>query len=58
MMISCTPKHSFSLKCQRNILKRRNSGGYLDIVKIKTKICLGYSALDNKGLSVLGTIKN
>lgn len=56
-MIARTLKHSFSLKCQSNILKRKYSGGYLDIVKIKIKRCLGSSVLDNKGISDLGTIK-
>lgn len=52
------PQSTFTLKCQRNILKRRNSGVYIGIVKIKIKTCLGYSALDNKELPDLGTIKN
>lgn len=49
--------YPFSLKCQNNIFKRRNSGGYLDIVKIKIKIRFDYSALDNIGISDLGTIR-
>lgn len=49
------PKDSFSLKCQSNRFKRRNSGGYPDIVKIK--ICLDYSALDNKRISDFGTVR-
>lgn len=52
------PQSTFTLKCQRNILKRRNSGVYIGIVKIKIKTCLGYSALENKELPDLGTIKN
>lgn len=49
--------YPFSLKCQNNIFKRRNSGGYLDIVKMKIKIRFDYSALDNTGISDLGTIR-
>lgn len=49
--------YPFSLKCQNNIFRRRNSGGYLDIVKIKIKICFDYSALDNTGISDLGMIR-
>lgn len=49
--------YPFSLKCQNNIFKRRNSGGYLDIVKIKIKIRFDYSALDNTGISDLGMVR-
>lgn len=49
--------YPFSLKCQNNIFKRRNSGGYLEIVKIKIKICFDCSVLDNTGISDLGTVR-
>lgn len=49
--------YPFSLKCQNNVFKRRNSGGYLDTVQIKIKTCFDYSALDNRGISDLGTIR-
>lgn len=45
-----------SLKCYNDILKRINSGGRLDILKIKTS--LGYIALSNKRISDFGKIRS